>query len=277
MYPSSHSQNIPDHDFFDDHQKVLLIRYLIDPVIKKGKKGKRLRHNPTWMKILCLLYQLSKKVKRGDWEQIAPGKQSLARWVGCSVKSVTEFITGEGKVFFKVIGRPGATNIYILEEWVRDVLHFMEAKGMMKGFKEDYEKWRGTFVRRLKFWLLPLLEKGHCLKVILMNKLSTKSNLKSANQPPLKGARMEPLGVDEAFQGSRHKNEDDLPVFFWLKDLRKRLKYRGLQDGDVNSFLKRYSPQHNMRAMSKMEYWYRSGIEPGSPVRIYQACINQTR
>lgn len=186
----------------NDHTNVLLIKYLLDPVISRGKKNTRIRYRPTEFKALNAMYQLNKNVIRGDWQKFACGKKKIGKAARkISTKSVTKFICGEGLIFFKKAKRFKATNIYELHEWVVQVFRFFEKKGMMKGIMDDFDNWRDVFLRRLNNWLLPLLEKGLTLKDVLMNKLCTKPKLKGADPIPLKGAGIKPSGFYEAFQG----------------------------------------------------------------------------
>lgn len=175
----------------NDHTKCLLIKNLVHSSMPRNKRA---RDRITNIKILYGLYQLNKNKKSGKWKEVAPGKSRIGKTAKVSRKAVTRFINGDGLVFFKKTSRFKTTNIYEMEKWVVEFFEFFERKGMMKGFMNDFDVWKKKFLKRLDKWLLPLLEKKFTLHQILMNKLSTKKELKGAYPPPLKGAGIKPTG-----------------------------------------------------------------------------------
>lgn len=261
----------------NDHFNVLLIKYLLNPVVSRGIKSQRKRYRPTEFKTLNAMYQLNKNVGR-TWEIFACGKKTIGKTAQkIGRKAITRFICGEGLVFFKKTPRFKTTNIYELEKWVVDVFRFFEKKGMMQGIVQDFHKWRRNFLKRLENWLLPLLEKGHSLKDVLMNKLSTKRPLKGADPNPLKGAGIKPSGC-EAFQGSKSNIEFLSPSIQTFIQTQQELYGRfKLREGDIHIFMNCYDLNHHQRAMTMGRVWLSNGLQPENPVRIYQKLLNKTK
>lgn len=202
------------------HFNSLLLLYLIEPVAPRTETSKRIRSKPTQIKILNALYQLNKNTISGKWTAIAPGKNLIAKAAQVSSDSVQSFINSPDFLLFgEKQERFQATNIYKLHPWVVQLFKFFEVKGMMKNIQTDFKSWRSTFAKRMKKWLLPLLEKGVTIKDILAQRLSTKKTLNSTPPPPLKHPPMKPLpGGDEAPMVTMVKDNGALEVLDRLKN-----------------------------------------------------------
>lgn len=263
----------------NDHQNALLIRYLLDPAIPCRGKMQRARYKPVDFKILNAIYQLNKNIINNRWENISCGKRLIAKAAGVSVKAVTEFICGDGLVFFDKTLRHKKTNIYRLEPWVVEIFRFFEKTGMMKGVTKDFEKWRENFLKRIKKWVLPLLEKGETFSSILVNNLSMKKRLKGVDPKVLKGASIKSNRDNKAFQGSRSISEwPPDPILSKFSEIQDTLENKfHIVGGDLVFAMRSFSQNDLKRGIDTMEIWKKRGMEPRSPIKVFMSAISDSR
>lgn len=169
------------------------------------------------------------------------------------------------------------TNIYELEDWVVNLFKFLEVKGMMKNFRQEFKSWKSSFLKRLDKWLLPLLDSGVSLRRILMNKLSTKNNLKGAARKSLKGAAIKSYGVHEAFQGFKSNSESSpISAFNDLFKIGEELNNDfKIQNGDLNWLINSFSLRDLKAGIIIRRQWQKNGIQVRSPIRTFMGAMNK--
>lgn len=258
---------------------IQLLESIISPSVPCTEKCLKNKSAPTKIKSLYHLFQLSKNINSGKWTGIYQGKTRIAKDARISKKAFCEFINKDFKLFGRVIHRPGTTNVYRLDDWVIELFGFLERIGMMKNFRKNFSDWKKKFKTRLCKWLLPLLRKGVTLSQILMNKISTKKDLKGGDLNPVKGGGIKPSGSHEAFQGFRSKPEHPIvPVVNDFVEISRLLSSRFLlKEGDINQLMRDFSLSHHKKAVLFGERWLKNGLKSRSPVKIYQCCLNKTK
>jgi hypothetical protein len=151
---------------------------------------------------------------------------------------------------------------------------------MMKNYLKKFDWWYNDFSKRMKKWLIPLVQEGLSVRDIyarLMNRFSTEKSLKLHSRKSLKLHTIKPSGIHEDFV-YKSNTEPALPYVQGLLDLGSHLKGRfSLREGDVNMLMKSFSLNHHKRATNLYELWLKRGISPQSPIRLYQTCLNKTR
>lgn len=265
--------------------QIYLIYYLINPQAPRNEKIKRIRCKTSYIQILNALYQMNKNTLgiKAKWEEVAPGKKRIADVARTTRKYVTQFInSSEFPLFCEKVIRPGATHIYRLQQWVVDAFKFFEVKGMMKSFIDDFDSWKTTFTKRMQKWLLPLIDKGHSLKEILMNKLSTKSKLKGTPPDPLKGTPIKHPSVGR--MGSSYEAPSDdietksgLSRILCLKDLDKAaetlLDRFKIKEADVNWIINHLGLKIVKGAIRIRESMM--NFTPKSPIKGFMWCVSK--
>lgn len=146
---------------------------------------------------------------------------------------------------------------------------------MLRGIMQDFEKWRKIFLKRLNKWLLPLLEKGHTLKDLLVNKLSTEKPLKGAHHIPLKGAGIKPT---ENIKPTGFKTNIVLaaPVRE-AQETWQALDRLHIGEVDARHFMFKNPLGILNRAAHTLAGWMQSGTRINSPVRALQSIIAKQR
>jgi hypothetical protein len=265
--------------------RVNFIESLVAPCIPSAGKQKRARSAPTKIKSLYHLFQLNKNIKNKKWSKNFQGKTAISEKALVSKRHFSDFVNSSDFNFLgKVKHRGGTTNEYELEPWVVDMFSFFEKKGMMQNFRQDFDKWKRTFLKRINHWLLPLLRKGHTLSQILMNRLSTKQNLKGVDPKHLKGVGIKPKASPsrvpyEALQGSRTKQSvPSIPAFQEFCELSETLSTRFLiKDGDLNMLMNSYSLKQIKGGIRMRESYRLQGFMARSPIASFIHCIEKSK
>lgn len=261
-----------------EESQTRLIESLIDPRAPCSGRCQRARSSPTKIKILYHLFQLHKNIESGRWKENFQSKTRIAKSAGVGKKHFSEFVnSSDFALFGEVIHRYGTTNIYRLKKWVIDIFYFLEKKGMMKEFRNSFEKWKKTFLERVDKWLIPLLQKGVTFVNILMNKLSTKKPLKGGDLNLLKGVGIKP-SVYIKPKGIKTIVEDDALHPMQCVDviLSERLSF---SISDRRQLFLKNAGWVLKKATSQLLYRIDSlGWKPDSNIRALQSIINeQTR
>lgn len=255
-------------------EKIYLILHLGEVNIL----GKRNKIRYSQIKILYQMHLYGKNIRNGKWKEAFPSVATIAKHTKLSKDTIESFICHPSfSTFGEKVNRKGTSNKYRLRKWVVDLFDFFERFGFMKRFQTNFFGWRQTFVKRIKNGVIPLVQQNLTLQQV-MNKLSTRIPLKSVRSNPLKSVTTTPSGSTTPL-GSKSNNERSaIPSVQTFGQLAESLRTRFLiRDGDVNMVMGRYSLNHHKKAMGLMDLWKSRGMQPDSPIQVYQACLNQTR
>ena len=274
------------------------------------EKRNRVRSSPHKIKILYQIFQFHKNVKAGKWDKIFPGRSLISRSCGVGVQHISEFINSKEFTYYgSADHRGGTTNIYRLNPQMVDIFNFLEKKGMMKNFRQDFPKWKVVFLKRLRMWLLPLLREGLTLESILTNKLRTKSSLKGDDlnvinegyaqeealmnrlrtETALKGDDPTSLKGDgiKSSGGSSHKalyetrrgdpSQSESLVSLDVKEIEIRLRESvRLKDRDIHNVMNYFTLHHLKEAVIMAEKCMKTSNKIDSPIAFFRWCLKKT-
>lgn len=231
----------------EQETSLYLLECLADSMVNPN--GKRARKKKTPFRIINSIYLFTKRMtEKGNSREIFPGKALLAKMSGCSISEVTKFITSkEIDLFCEVKREKFKSNTYILKEWVFCFFRLFWRSGMMKEYNKDYDRWIGDFKKRIRKWLVPLLQSGVTMQEIwqsVLNKLSTRNPVKKATTTPLKEPLLSPTEYMKPL-GSKLNSEDgisQLPFFVDSLRLANEMKNRfSMREADINTILRGFS------------------------------------
>lgn len=246
-------------------------------------KNVRKRIKPSFFKTLNAIYLITRMNEEKGREFHYPGKELISEFAKVDRSKVTEFITSpEIEIFCDVKRSAFCSNHYFLKEWVYQWFRLFYRSGMMKGMQENYDQWMKDFQKRLKKWLVPLVQAGKTIRDIyesVVNKLSTKKFLKVAATNPLKGAAIKsnevlikPMGSEDIEVATPFP----IPAIFEYSSAAQELVNRfSLREADANTIMKSFTLLDIKGGLMIRRIWDRNGIKPVSPVKTMIGAIKQ--
>jgi hypothetical protein len=243
--------------------------------------------SPVKIKSIYHLFQLSKKVDRKEFTDISQGKELICEKGKFGRTQFTKFINSPdfqlfGKVIHRNNGVEDLTNLYELHDWVKSIFRFFEKVGMMQGFRNEFERWRCRIKRRLRKWLLPLLEAGKTFSQILenrklVNKLSTKTVSKPTDPTLSKPTAIKHTSYMGSIKPSREsKSKQELPAIRGFCQIAETLSVRfSIRDGDLNMIMNSFSLKEIKSGLRMRENWKANGFQAKSEIGAFLACMRK--
>ena len=150
---------------------------------------------------------------------------------------------------------------------------------MMRGFLDNYSKWLSGFKKRLSRWIIPLVEGGMSIKQIyegLVNKLSTKSMLKSTVANPLKSAGINPSGNSLNLKSPRTDFFSSQEEERRAQTLESKLYGFKLTVSQVSYLKDTYYLQEIRDGVNMLSQWIDNMMVVKSPIAAIMAAIKKT-
>lgn len=250
----------------------------------KDHKNIRKRLKTSFFKTLNAIYLITITNERKGREFHYPSKEWIADFAKIDRSMVTEFITSEEvEIFCEVKRSAFCSNHYFLKDWVYQWFRLFYRSGMMKGLHENYQRWLEDFHKRIKKWLIPLVQAGKKIKEIyesVVNKLSTRKSLKTADDNSLKTAGTKSYEVLTKPMGSE---DIEIPPPFSLSSILEMTNFSFemvnrffLKEADVNSITKYFNLMEIKSGIILRRQWERNGIKSISPVKTMIGAIKKS-
>lgn len=256
----------------------------------KDPKNIRQRLKTTPFKVLQAIYHITKHNLNRNRPDTYPSKEYIAQVAGCGRRQVTDFINSpDCEIFCEVrreydlVNKRFCANHYVLKDWVFDWFRLFWRSGMMRNFRNRYDYWLADFTKRVKKWLVPLVNLGKSVKEIyegVVNKLSTKNLLKGAAGKCLKGADTTYTRTNNDYVSLSNRESETLPLpsvkeFTFLAN--QVLPRFHLKEADINSVMKSFSLNDIKSGIRIHEHRVKNGFKPNSPVAGIISAITEHR
>jgi len=256
---------------------------LLCPPAEEGLKRRKIRKSR--FKALYAIHIMRKHNRnRGRTEDFF-GEELLAEIAHIHVSSFKAFIRSPDFALFGEVNRsPWRSNSYRLYDELYEIFDLFERVGMMRGFHADFDKWRGTFLKRLRKVVIPLAAENSIEQIRskmltrkrVINRLSTESHSKMSTEPPLKSPIRPLCGAPPILD----LNQTDF-VGAISKEMGKIEQLMSvefcLQGSDLYSILTQNSLKDIKAGLRLREEYRVRGIECRSQVALMQHCITKSR
>lgn len=278
------NENVSAETFDTSQQANLLL--ILSEFINPENERKRIRTIP--FKVLNSIYLFTKNCQIKKYPEVFPSYDLLAKMSYCSRKEVAEFIeSNEIEIFCEVKREPFKSNRYYLKQWVFEWFKLFYRFGMMKNLHSNFKKWLSSFKKRMKNFIMPWIEKGFNISQILielLNKLSTKLNLKGDAVKTLKGDAIKSFTGIKTYvyktifekPPDKPKTDEFDPILTDFKKICSVLRDRfNIGISDINQFIKKNSAFRLNFAINLLEKQYQTGWRANSPIKALQNLLNK--